>query len=363
VTLVVTTTYGLRLRPRVTTYRVPVTQPAAYPTVSPPDLWLKPIVGSGTATGELSVAGGRSPGECVWLTVSFGQTVPDSGAPTTRFTPDATAPSRCLSIAPGRTTTVRIDTRPRLVRSGVDQGIVTASLTAPGMPTRMVAIPVRFVMESPINAGKRWTLFATIVVGGVLFPLLLLWLVSWLSARFTAPGQRRWAERGVVVTENAVLDATTRRPIHDVLDGSSFEAMASSVPTGRCVGFTHGPLTFGRRIPLLPWSLPYGTVRSAGAFVLTSIGGRSIRLARVGFDLSQTWVLAVRQVQPAGTPPGELHGRLLFFVTDFGVAAKARKLVETAAADIPDLAVAVRDQVEVTNVGPPADQPTYQPPI
>jgi hypothetical protein len=361
--LVVTTTNGLRLRPRVTTYRVPVTQPAAYPAVSPPDLWLNPIIGTGTATGELSVTGGRAAGECVWLAVAFGQIVPDSGAPTTRFTPDATAPSRCLPVAPGRTATVRIETRPRLVRSGVDQGIVTATLTARGMPARTVAIPVRFVMESPINAGKRWTLFVAIVAGGVLFPLLLLWLVSRLIARFTGPGQRRWAERGVVVTENAVLDAKTRRPIHDVLDGSSFTAMASSVPTGRCVGFTHGALTFGRRIPLLPWLLPYGTVRSAGAFVLTGLGSRSIRLGRVGFDLSQIWVLAVDRVQPANTPPVELHGRLFFFVTDFGVAAKARKLIETAAADIPDLAAVVRSQVEVTSVGATPDRATYQPPI
>lgn len=358
VTLDVVTATGLRLQPRVVTRQVTVKPPSAYPTVTGA-LDLPPILGSGKTTGSLTVTGGRGGNGCVWFTPRFTQTPPNTGVMTTRFTPDATDPQRCVRVGPGQRTTITVDVSPENVRSGVAQGELTATLTADGESPRELNVPVRFQMDRPPDAVTQWALFVLIVAGGVLLPFVLLWLVNRWSARFLDPGQLRHAHREVEVTSIDVRDAATAKPLRDVMDVRSFSYL-DGAPSERCKGFTHGALSFGRRIPLPPWALPFGTVRSGGAGVLTARGGgrKKADWGRVGFDLGQTWVLVVDQAPP--DTDGPLRATLHLFVTDFHIKEKLARLLEAVETEVPAAVRGSAERIRLPDTGP-ASAPDLEP--
>ncbi|MFC3448401.1 hypothetical protein [Amycolatopsis speibonae] len=360
VTLDVVTASGLRLQPRVVTRQVTVKPPSAYPTVTGA-LDLPPILDSGTTTGSLTITGGRGGKGCVWFTPRFTRIPPNTGAMATRFTPDATDPQRCVRVGPGQSTQVAVEVSPENVRSGVAQGEFTATLTADGESSRELNVPVRFQMDRPPDAVTQWALFVLIVVGGVLLPFVLLWLLNRWSARYLDPGQIRHAERDVEVTSIDVRDAATARPLREVLDVQSFSYL-DGAPSERCKSFASGVLNFGRRIPVLPWALPHGTVRAGGAGVLTAAGGgrRKADWGRVGFDLGQTWVLVIDQVSP--DTQGPLRGTLHLFVTDFHIGAKLGRLLEAVEREVPAEVRNSADRIQPRETGPiPDSEPEPEP--
>jgi hypothetical protein len=360
VTLDVVTASGLRLQPRVVTRQVTVKPPSAYPTVTGA-LDLPPILDSGTTTGSLTVTGGRGGNGCVWFTPQFTRTPPNTGAMTTRFTPDATDPQRCVRVGPGQSTQIAVEVSPENVRSGVAQGEFTATLTADGESPRELNVPVRFQMDRPPDAVTQWALFVLIVAGGVLLPFVLLWLLNRWSARFLDPGQLRHAEREVEVTSIDVRDAATAKPLREVLDVRSFSYL-DGAPSERCKGFASGVLSFGRRIPLLPWALPHGTARASGAGVLTAAGGgrKKADWGRVGFDLGQTWVLVVDQAPPDNHGP--LRATLHLFVTDFHIQEKLARLLEAVETEVPAEVRGSADRIRLPDTGPvPAQDPEPEP--
>ncbi|MFJ8914363.1 hypothetical protein [Amycolatopsis sp. NPDC102389] len=360
VTLDVVTASGLRLQPRAVTRQVTVKPPSAYPTVSGA-LDLPPILDSGTTTGSLTITGGRGGNGCVWFMPRFTRTPPNSGAMTTRFTPDATDPQRCVRVGPGQNAQISVEVSPENVRSGVAQGEFTATLTADGESPREQTVPVRFQMDRAPDAVTQWALFVLIVVGGVLLPFVLLWLLNRWAARYADPGQIRHAEREVEVTSIDVRDAATARPLREVLDVQSFSYL-DGAPSEKCKGFTSGVLSFGRRIPVLPWTLPYGIVRAGGAGVLAAAGGRRKKAdwGRVGFDLGQTWVLVVDQVLPE--THGPLRATLHLFVTDFHIGTKLARLLEAVETEVPAEVRNSADRIKPTETGPvPASEPEPEP--
>ena len=375
-TLDVVTASRLVLQPRVTTYRVPVRQPSAYPRISPEELQLSAIVGTeGRATGKLRVTAGPGGAGCASFSAAFGEVPAGTGATPARFTAGGTDADVCVHVAPGASRKVSVEVTPDQVRSGPANGQITAILSADGQPKKVtVQIPVKFEMLN-VDPGIVWWSFIALVGGGVLLPIVLLLLVSLVTARFVRPSRLRHAERDVVVTQTAVLDAATRQPLRGGpggLTSSEFEEMAPDVPARNCRRFQHQSLAFRRRIPLLPWLLPYGRVRADDADVLASGGGHALKWGRVGFDLNHTWVLTI----PCAGKPGtaEVKGRLHLLVTDVetgedsGVAEKVRRLLDAVAEDVPARVEEVVDRLnarapEKSDARHGADEePVWQPP-
>jgi hypothetical protein len=209
----VVTSSGLPLQPRTTSYRIPVDQPSAYPTVRPLELTPTPIVddvddGEGTAT--VTLTGGLGGSGCVWFDQpDFATKPPNTGSFTARFAPGGGSEQDCVRLEANEERTVQVVIQPEEVRTGFVNGQLVVNLKADGEPTRQVRIPVRFEMRHPISGTTTAFLFTVIVAVGVLVPLLLMWFVSWLAARFVNPGQLRWTRHEVVVTEAAVKVAAS----------------------------------------------------------------------------------------------------------------------------------------------------------
>ncbi|QUQ63864.1 VWA domain-containing protein [Kutzneria sp. CA-103260] len=350
VTLDVVTSGGLSLRPRSTTYRVPVLQPSSFPKVSPVELRLKTITDSGAATGTMTLTGGVGASGCVWFAgTNFGQVPPNVGRVTTTFTPNATNAQQCLHLSPGQRQDVAVAAAPEQVRSGIAKGQIAVMVTADNGTPRRIDVPVSFEMQRPLNTSERDGLFLLILLGGILLPLLLLWLVSWWTAKFREPGQLRHAELDVVVTPNGVRCGDTGSPLCLVLDAQSFRDMPAEVPPVDCRRFDCGALSLHRRISLAPWLLPYGLARQHGRQVLTAAG--SLSRARVGFELADTWVFVIDSETSVVEEDGfRVAGRLHLFLSDFELPSKVTRLVEQVERTLPARVRAVADRI-----GPPSD--------
>jgi hypothetical protein len=342
-TLDVTTTGGLRLRPRSTGYRIPVQQPSAYPTVGPLELKLSPIVDEGTANGTLTVTGGPGGTGCAWFgPADFRQAPRDTGKLASTYQPDATSEGQCVRVAPGEHKTVAVAVSAETVRSGLAAGRIPVTLTGGTGPARQVVVPVRFEMEH-VPGAKTQLLFTLLVCTGWLLPFLVLWLANRLTARFAEPGLLRYRQLDVVITPGTVHTENGRR-LHEVLDQRIFGPMTGLAGGNR--RFTIDGLSFRARVPV-PWILPYGVVRAGGKPVLASGGSlRGKGKARVGFELNTTWVLAIDETaQPMTAEDFRVTGKLSLFVTDFRVAEKVTQLLAEVERDLPERVAAVAERL------------------
>jgi len=370
----VVTSSGLPLQPRTTSYRIPVDQPSAYPSLAPHELVLTPIVdevddGEGTTT--VTVTGGLGGSGCVWFEPpTFTTKPPNTGQFNARMEPSGADETDCIRLDPKQQRRVTIAVQPERVRTGFVNGEMIVNLKADGERTRQVRIPVRFEMQHPVGEVTQWTIFFVILIGGLLVPLLLLWLVSWLAARFANPDQLRWTSHEVLVTEAGITVTNSNRPLRDLITADSLGAMVD-VPNTRSRQFHCGELTFTTKVPLLPWALPYAVVSANGKPVLGSGGEatRDLRTARVGFELNRTWVFAVAEDRSTEDTV-RLWGTLYVFVTDFGLAEKAAQVTNAVERDLPGCVAPAHDRVlstlgtpEPENVSVPDPDEIYHPKV
>lgn len=329
----VVTSSGLSLQPSTTSYRIPVEQPSAYPVLDPPELVLTPIdneVGDGEGMTTLTVTGGLGGSGCVWFEQPrFTTAPPNTGQFTATMTPRGGSEQDCVRVDARQQVEVTIAIAPEKVRTGFADGQMVVNLMADGERTRQVHIPVRFEMQHPVT-GRTW-IFGLIVGAGLILPLLLLWLVSWLTARFADPGLLRWVSHEVVVTDTGVTIAGSNRPLRDLVTAESLGAMLD-VPSGRSRQFECGGLIFTTKVPLQPWALPYAVVSAHGNPVLSSGGEatRDLRKARVGFELNRTWVFVADNHDDNHGDTTRFRGTLYLFVTDFDLSDKAAQPGSTA---------------------------------
>jgi hypothetical protein len=153
-----------------------------WPTVTPSELRLESIAGTGSTRGVLTVTGGRARG-CAWIPPA---TVQGPGGVSVSYKPRASA-AECLAVGPGEqreivvmftaaeetTGTVRADLPVRL-RSEVAGAVGTTE------------IPASFELFPPPDIAKRVSIIVALVLLAALFPVLLLYLLNLLTARFTA---------------------------------------------------------------------------------------------------------------------------------------------------------------------------------
>jgi hypothetical protein len=345
----VVTSFGLSLQPRTTSYRIPVDQPSAYPTLDPLELFLTPIIGEvddGEGTRTLTVTGGLGGNGCVWFEQPRFTTVPpNTGQFTATMTPGGGSEADCVQVDARQQVKLTVAVAPDEVRTGFADGQMVVNLKADGERTRQVHIPVRLEMQHPIVPGIKWLIFTLVFGGGLILPLLLLWLVSRLAARFAGPDQLRWVSHEVVVTDTGITVTGSNRQLHDLVTADSLGAMVD-VPSGRPRQFQCGELIFTTKVPVQPWALPYAVVSTHGQPVLSSGGeaARDLRKARVGFELNRTWVFAVAD-EGSTEDTVRFRGTLYLFVTDFELAEKAAQVTYAVERTLPGGVVAAQDRI------------------
>jgi hypothetical protein len=416
-TLDVVTEVGLRLRPKVKTYKIPVLPPTGFPTLAPTELTLSRITDGDQATGQITVTGSPGARGCVWFdAAAFGPTPRDAGAVRTTYDPAATSDTTRVCVDPGQRAVVTVHAAPERVRTGLVEGVVNARSTgADPAKVHVTAIPVRFAMEQPVNQPFFWALFSALLLVGLLIPLLLLWALNRTFAKFEAPGSNlQRARLRVRVAPGSVTGAATGvTPLPADLRFQTFDQGAA--PVRKCPEFDDAALHFRRHVPLVPILLPFASVSTAMQHVFASggavdpeaglwrLGARrpwppGQHVGRVSLAVAYTWVFMVERVEGDPARPdlpvpgvvGELTLYLPYGSGDIS-APRVQELIGDAVANLP-IAVLnapglretpVRDDPSTrrrwpwrrgggdagdggehgTETGPPTDQPTtFQPP-
>ncbi|MFT4126564.1 MAG: VWA domain-containing protein [Gordonia sp. (in: high G+C Gram-positive bacteria)] len=180
---------GTRLAPFTVEQPVTVDPPVGYPRLAG-RADFGTVEGAGTGTAALRVTG---PG-CVWLDPSKPPTflgAPD-GAGDLTITADAQAQSGCVKVADGAEGTLDL----RLAVPNSVNGTVNGTLTVMVAPADgsaaplPVSVPFTAALEKPVNTtGFVITLVVALILGP-LIPLLMLYLVKWLTARIPGRGLR-----------------------------------------------------------------------------------------------------------------------------------------------------------------------------
>lgn len=361
-TLEVTTRSGITLRPKVVTYPIAVAPPAGHPAVAPVELRLQPIIDSGLATGTLTVTGTAGPGGCAWFTPAFPDGPRDAGAIAVTFDPPATDQNSCIAVAPGETRTLAVSAGPQQVRNGLVEGAIQVSTTGGGPQVRTAELPTRFEMEQTPNRPVQIVVLIALLVAGILVPLALLWLLSWLGSRFPWPGSQLKRIRVPVRVTQGAVNATDPRDAAVVLP-PALDWQHPPAPTEPCRTFSDDPLRFRVVVPWFPLRLPYGEVRAGGRHVFTADGSGmdrgGLRSGRVPLALGQTWVFVADGVE--SDDDGEaVVGEIFLYVTDLDIDLKGQRVLSRIERDLPGVVMpAAKDLPRYAGIATAEDDGTF----
>lgn len=182
VSLNLTTSSGLTLVPISGLFRLPVTLPKEFPTVSPADLALTPLVGrKGNASGTLTVTG-SSVGPTQVCLGPVNWTIADDPS---IYSTDI--PSGCFDLAPDEQRQIPVDVTTSKASDGRVSGNLPLQLTSARGGQLGLDVPVTFTATQPINQAVRLGVVAALSLIGLIVPLVVLLFVNRHLAKFRPP--------------------------------------------------------------------------------------------------------------------------------------------------------------------------------
>jgi hypothetical protein len=141
----------------------------------------------------------------------------------------------------------------------------------------------------------RNKVFAELMAVGLLLPLLLMWLLNWLTAKFEPPSKVKYAVVKAMVSKDGTVNRSDAKAVGLGVRADDFRALDLE---GRKRSFDAGPLHFQSRTRLSPFAAPTGEVSAAGFAVGTLPPlalGRSADRSTVPFGLAGCAVVLVPQ--------------------------------------------------------------------
>jgi hypothetical protein len=331
VTARVRTVSGQTLTPVTRSVAVEVRPPRDYPTVTPTEVRFGTVTGVETEEVVLRVRGGEASGGCVWVEPPrFTQTPADAGALSLVPEPAATGRDTCLAVAPGEERELRLRLTPTAAADGAAAGTLTVGLASDANPDLLrTEIAWRAGFERPVDTAKAVWLSVLLMVAGLVLPLVLMWVVNRLTARFASPGELKVAHLPVIVTGTGVVHRKDRatgglavapvdfRAVDVAGSPSAFRVDVPVAPGTSRGGLPVAPgasragsLEFRARVPWWPLAAPSGEVRAEGCAVGSlppATTGPTTATSPVPFGLAGTAVvsvpLAVLDAAVAATEP------------------------------------------------------------
>jgi hypothetical protein len=348
---------GYALNEVTRTAPVSVLPPAIYPTVSPSELRLTTVTGVGTAQGDLTITAPGEAGGCAWIRDVAVESSPADAGTIVLGAVSAMAPRDCLKIEAGGSRTLTLEATNSGAADGTARGVVTVALRSDNTDDVVfVATPITFDLVRPIDEVTRVVVAAALIAAGLLVPLLVMWLLNWVTGRFHQPSALQVGSVDVKVVDDEIrrLDGTTPLLVRDDF---------GNVPVGeaRPRRFEVRGLSFrARAVRLNPFVPPAGEVSLPGAVVASNDdhGGDPARgVAEVPLALAGTWLLVA---SIGTTPDGTVPATLICFA-DTG---RLRLQMERLEHSIEDRAavVARRLRQALVHATPPAPAPEAPPP-
>ena len=253
---------GLEMGPLVTTARLAVQLPPAFPTVSPNKLDFGTLTGLGSRSATLNVKGS-----------SLGRTqvcVKGSSFLVPGGDPDGSlisAANKCVSVAKSGTADLELKVTPGTSADGVAIGTVNLALESADGEHLSLSVPATLDMTRPVDEAKRWEYIAALTLLALLIPLLLLIGSNVLIlGRFSVTSGTRVAKVPVTVSPSGV----TRRGGGDLLVAEDLKNVSFS-GTKRATRFPiEGAGLTIRASRLLSLGAPRGIGSAPGARKLVS---------------------------------------------------------------------------------------------
>jgi hypothetical protein len=348
---VVTTTAGVRLAPFTTTYQLPVAPPVEYPRIETAELRLTSVTGVGTATGSLRIVGGDRTGHVWFEEARFVRAPAEAGPLTMTMSPATSSGEEYLSISAGETMEIDVTVENSELGSGRVEGALGLVLGVEGEDRQIrQEVPLSYDLARPVDQAFRALLFAALLLL-CLLPILFMYLLNWLGAKFEAANELLYADIPVTVGRGDQIrrDGARDGRLQPVLD--DFANVAG--PATRSRRLDVGPLHLRGRVSRSPFKPPYGVAMADGRHVGSA--GRLRKRGRwtkaeVPLALAGTWMFLLNEsatteaIPEDGEPDdGEIHGNLILIVSyaSSGFASQIERLEGKLDVDLPTAARAL----------------------
>lgn len=286
-------------------FPVSIALPPSYPTVKPSRLNFEGITGGAVGHATVTLIGGATAG-CV----SFGTFSPRV-VPKGLQVPRITVPTGCISVAPHQHRVVVLQLRHR----GGGNGLLRGSLSvfvhdAAGQHLRL-SIPATASFQLPIHQARRIVLLVVLLLAGILLPLLFMYGLALLGARFRPSGLLRYVDVPVAVTSSSV-EATPGPP----LDPKVLISHVAPVPEGnrhsRRIQIPGGLLARSF-VSINPFGAPTTVVEHPERDVVASNGTERVSgrwRGRISPRLGVAWIFQVDGRDQTQGGEARLHGTL-----------------------------------------------------
>lgn len=366
------------LLPATQRFELAVAAPQLY-AIAPQALSLSSVRGTETATGTITVSGGRDGAACFWFEGVEWESAPTEAGDLRAEFEAPSSEASCEVVERGASRDVAVSVRPAAPGRGVASGNVLIGILADGEALR-VTVPVSFDLAPPIDEALRIGLFLAILMPGVLAPIGALLLLNQALARFEPSAGVRVARVPVVVeksfsrimrvfatTASTEAGAPVRRwgpggPEPDLaLYLHDFVPFREGAHRSRTLRWQD--LRFRAVAPRNPFGVPFGSVETRGAVVTGGVAMPMSRDARLPLALPGTWAFVLRDpgtgaVTVDGTDVGGVDsawigGELIVFLSDDPDADQIERLVGVVYAQLPTLANDLADRARAGGVDAP----------
>ena len=199
----ITTAQSTVLDPLTPSFTLRVTPPDGFPRVE--SMTFPEVQGDEPARGTLVVEG-ASDAETSIIVGAPGLTSPD-GSDAKALRLEGVETGQVVKLAAGERREIPVVFTPSAAVDGVASGSVPVTLDSQqaGQPTLTQKVPFEIAMVRPVNQGQRALWVAVFAAASLLIPLVLLYLVAFLLARFRLPTALFYLRRYAVILPGGML--------------------------------------------------------------------------------------------------------------------------------------------------------------
>ncbi|MGY6501688.1 MAG: hypothetical protein ACXIVQ_12475 [Acidimicrobiales bacterium] len=301
------------------------------------------------AAGSLELVAGPGLDACIWLEGA------SDGLDGLVLGDGARSAASCETVPADSSRSIPVS----LELTGVDVGVVggTASIAlgVVGSDTfDLVEVPVEVVASPPIDTGLRIVLTALLAMGGLLVPLVVIWLWDWVRARFRLPRSAVVADVPIAVGADGSLARADAVGVPLLVSNDMFE------PAGWRGGRRHTwrGLRLAVRNSATPLSPPVGTVASPDGPVVAGHGAivdDDTVVGRVPLAVAGSWIF---ELDPDATRAAAVDPQAPDFYAAYGRLVLVRASAEAPPIDLaplPRLAQRLARTVRASRRSAPVD--------
>lgn len=285
---------------------------ALWPTVDGLSIALQGDAGS-QVTGSVTVAAGQGVDACAWIedaSVDLGGVV----APIS-LADGARSMASCVRIPADTSAALPLSVDLTDVSPGSYPAAVTLAYGPMGDEVfETVEIDLDFEVLSPINFARRVQIAVGMSLVALVVPLLALWLLDLVKARFRPARRSVAAEAWVAIWSDGSIYRIDTDGMPLLLGNDQFEPAGLS----RSRRFKWRGLELGVRNPTSPLTPPIAVVGSSAGPVVGSMGAvvdEGTVLGRVPLNLASTWIF---ELEPEATREAALDPTAPDFYAAYG---------------------------------------------